>query len=264
MRVDLHNHTPRCKHASGSPSEFIARAKELGVDVYGFSCHAPMKFDEAYRMGSDELESYFAEIGELAQAEQGAIEVLCGLEVDFIKGKESLLEERVLQASVDYLIGSVHFLDTWGFDNPAFIAEYAKRDMVQCWREYLRAIKAMADSGLFQIVGHLDLLKVFGHTMPECVGDELESALESIAKAQMSIEINSAGLRKSIAQAYPSKEILSRAFAYKIPITFSSDAHSIEQVGAGYEQCLELAKEVGYTECVIYRKKRALTLGLKG
>lgn len=264
MRVDLHNHTPFCKHASGSPSEFIARAKELGVDVYGFSCHAPMKFDEAYRMSSDELESYFAQIAEIQERERGKIEVLCGLEVDFIKGKESLLEERVLQANVDYLIGSVHFLDTWGFDNPAFIAEYARRDMVCCWREYLGAIKAMADSGLFQIAGHLDLLKVFGYTMPDCVSEELDSALASIAKAQMSIEINSAGLRKTIAQAYPSKEILSRAFAYKIPITFSSDAHSIEQVGAGYEQCLELAKEVGYTECVIYRKKRAITLQLKG
>ena len=89
-----------------------------------------------------------------------------------------------------------------------------------------------------------------------------ESALESIAKAQMSIEINSAGLRKTIAQAYPSREILSRAFAYKIPITFSSDAHSLEQVGAGYEQCLELARSVGYTECMIYRKRRAIACAL--
>ena len=91
---------------------------------------------------------------------------------------------------------------------------------------------------------------------------QLQQTLESILKAQMSIEINAAGLRKQIQEIYPSKQILSKAFALGIPITFGCDAHSLEQVGVGYEQCLEAAMEVGYTECVFYRKKQQVVVML--
>lgn len=258
MRIDLHNHTPLCNHASGTPFEFAMRAKELGIDVYGFACHAPMAFDEAYRMKSEELPTYLEMIHSLKESmqEEFNIEILCGLEVDFIKGRKDLLASSVLQADVDYLIGSVHFLDTWGFDNPEFIGEYQKRDMYQCWSLYLESLREMAESRVFQIVGHLDLLKLFGYTMPQALETQLQQTLESILKAQMSIEINAAGLRKQIQEIYPSKQILSKAFALGIPITFGCDAHSLEQVGVGYEQCLEAAMEVGYTECVFYRKKQ--------
>lgn len=270
MRVDLHNHTPLCNHAQGEPEEFIARAQELGIDVYGFACHAPMSFDERYRMRLADLPSYLARINALKAAAThfnkharttGTMEILCGLEVDFIHGRENLLESSVLDAELDYLIGSVHFLDSWGFDNPEFIGEYAKRDMAQCWEQYLSSIAAMARSGHFQIVGHLDLLKVFGHHLPKHLESSLDRALEAIAESHMSIEINAAGLRKKVGEIYPSQAILRKARALGIPITFGSDAHSLEQVGAGYEKCAEIARSVGYTECMIYREKRAVSVG---
>lgn len=264
MRVDLHNHTPLCNHAQGEPEEFVARAKALGIEVYGFACHAPMSFDERYRMSLLDLPSYLARIQTLQATAKatGDMEILCGLEVDFIHGKEELLEPSVLDAEIDYLIGSVHFLDSWGFDNPEFIGEYAKRDIVQCWAQYLEAIAAMARSGYFQIVGHLDLLKVFGYRMPESLESELDSALRAIAESTMSIEINSAGLRKQIGEIYPNPAILRKARDLEIPITFGSDAHYIQQVGAGYEECVKIARDAGYEECVIYRNKRACTLPL--
>lgn len=264
MRVDLHNHTPLCNHAQGEPEEFVARARELGIDIYGFACHAPMRFDECYRMGLADLPGYLAHIKALQAATKaaGGMEILCGLEVDFIHGKEELLESSVLDAEIDYLIGSVHFLDSWGFDNPEFIGEYAKRDIVQCWVQYLEAIAAMARSRHFQIVGHLDLLKVFGYHMPESLESKLDYALGVIAESNMSIEINAAGLRKQVGEIYPSPAILYKARKCGIPITFGSDAHSIQQVGAGYEHCIEIARNAGYEECVIYRNKHAYTLPL--
>jgi len=50
LRVDLHNHTPYCNHATGSPREFVERAIEVGIDIFGFSEHAPMDFDHKYRL----------------------------------------------------------------------------------------------------------------------------------------------------------------------------------------------------------------------
>jgi histidinol-phosphatase (PHP family) len=45
-KIDLHNHTVRCNHATGTVDEYIERAIELGIGVYGFSEHAPIYFDE--------------------------------------------------------------------------------------------------------------------------------------------------------------------------------------------------------------------------
>lgn len=267
MRIDLHNHTTRCNHASGSTLEFASKACELGIDIYGFACHAPMKFDEEYRMRLSEIDEYINEVTSLCeniQAQESVqnpkMQILVGLEVDFILGREDLLEPSVLGAPLDYLIGSVHFLDDWGFDNPAFLAEYAKKDLESCWVKYFQSVAKMAQSRLFQIVGHIDLLKVFGYAMPHssACAYALECALKSIKEANMSIELNAAGLRKQIGEIYPSKEILQKAYALGIPITFGSDAHALAQVGFGYDKCVELAREVGYDKCVYYKQKQAI------
>lgn len=272
MRIDLHNHTPRCNHANGTPLEFALKASKLGIDIYGFACHAPMKFDENYRMKLEELDEYINEISSLPnrlpnqthqdlQNQAQNMRILVGLEVDFILGREDLLESSVLNAKLDYLIGSVHFLGKWGFDNPAFIAEYAKRDLQSCWVAYFQSVAKMADSRAFQIVGHLDLLKVFGYCKPaesSACEEALDVALQAIKNANMAIELNAAGLRKKIGEIYPSKAILQKAYNLEIPITFGSDAHEVAQVGFGYEKCVELAREVGYKKCVYYKQKQAI------
>ena len=158
MRIDLHNHTTRCNHAEGTIDEYINRAIELGIDIYGFSEHAPMEFDKHYRLAFNKMSDYSKEILDAQYRYKNRIKILLGYEVDYLKG---YIDKRVLEASVDYLIGSVHFLDKWGFDNPEFIGEYKNRDIDEVYKEYFIKITEMADSGLFDIVGHLDLIKVF-------------------------------------------------------------------------------------------------------
>lgn len=262
MRVDLHNHTPLCHHASGTPEQYLQKAIELGINIYGFSCHAPMAFDPEYRMALSELPEYMSTIKSLRERYDEQIDVRIGLEVDFIKGKEEFIESAVLEAKVDYLIGSVHFLNEWGFDNPEFIGRYKHADMTQCWSEYLDSIAAMAQSGLFQIIGHFDLLKVFDNPPPSAMLPKLRTTLESIKDNACVLEINSAGLRKPCAEQYPSREILQIAKKLEIPITFSSDAHSIEQVGAGYEICRDLALSLGYTHICAFKDKERETFAL--
>ena len=146
MRIDLHNHTPLCQHATGTPEEYIQKAIALGIDVYGFSCHAPMAFDTKYRMSLAQLPEYFETLQSLRQSYKTRIDIRIGLEVDFIKGKENLIESQVRNAQVDYLIGSVHFLNNWGFDNPEFIGHYKHTDMTQCWSDYLDSITMSSQS----------------------------------------------------------------------------------------------------------------------
>ena len=262
MRIDLHNHTPLCHHASGTPEEYLQRAIALGIDIYGFSCHAPMAFDPKYRMALSELPEYLSTIRGLRARYSGQIDVRVGLEVDFIKGRENLIESAVLDSQVDYLIGSVHFLNDWGFDNPEFIGHYKHTDIAQCWSDYLDSIIAMAQSRHFQIIGHFDLLKIFNNPPPPSLLPQLRQSLESIKDNGCVLEINSSGLRKPCAEQYPSREILKMARELEIPITLSSDAHSIDHIGAGYEACRDLALSLGYTHICAFKNKERESFAL--
>jgi histidinol-phosphatase (PHP family) len=253
MRIDLHNHTTRCNHAKGSMESYIKRAIELGIDIYGFSEHAPMKFDDYYRLDFSEMSEYENDVLKLKEKYNKKIKILLGYEVDYLKG---YIDKKVLNANVDYLIGSVHFLKEWGFDNPEFIDEYENRDIEQIWQEYFDAIEAMAKSGHFDIVGHLDLIKIFNFIPKKDIRLIATNALKAIKKSNMVIELNSAGLRKPIKEIYPSPILLELAYEMEIPITFSSDAHAIGQVGFRYNEALALAKKIGYTKAVTFEQRQ--------
>ena len=171
MRVDLHNHTYLCKHAVGSMEEYIQKAIEQKIDIFGFSCHNPMEFDKQFRMDFAELPFYFQEIEKLKAKYASQITIKTALEIDFLP---PYLEDRIFELPLDYRIGAVHFLGDWGFDNPEFIREYAKRDINVCWEQYFDAITQMAKTGKFDIVAHLDLLKIFNHRPTKDLRKKLE------------------------------------------------------------------------------------------
>ncbi len=250
--VDLHNHTPLCNHAEGSIDDYIEAAIARGIDIFGFSDHAPMGFDPKYRMSFDQMAEYEAAVKAAAKKYADRIEIRLGYEVDWLPG---YMEKQVLNADVDYLIGSVHFIDKWGFDNPEFIGRYEGADLESIWREYFDLVAEMGKSGLFDIVGHLDLIKVFKF-VPDCdIGALAAPALDAIAEADMTIEINAAGFRKPIGEAYPSQTLLAMAFERNISITFGSDAHKPEQVGYKQAEIHDLARSVGYTEAADFIRR---------
>ena len=253
MIVDLHNHTSLCNHALGNMSQYIEMAIKNGVKIFGFSDHAPMDYDQKYRMNFNDMKNYELDVQRNKVKYKDKIEILLGYEVDYLRG---YIDERVLHSNVDYLIGSVHFIDKWGFDNPEFIGEYKNKNIDDIWQKYFDTIKEMADTKLFDIVGHLDLIKVFKFMPNKNISSMAKNALVSIKNADMALELNVAGYRKPIKEAYPSKALLKEAFKLDIPITFGSDAHEPEQVGLYNNEIIKLAKSVGYTQCVYYRNRQ--------
>lgn len=252
MRVDLHNHTKLCNHAEGEIEEFVEAAIKKDIDIFGFSDHATMDFDQKYRMKLEEMSLYEKMVKDAKERYKDKIEILLGYEVDFLPG---FMKNEVLNAKVDYLIGSVHFLGSWGFDNPEFIGEYKNKDIDKIYEEYFDAVEAMAKSNLFNIVGHFDLIKVFNFKPKKDVRLIAKNALKAINKAGMVLEISSAGLRKPVKESYPSRELLEVAYEMDIPITFSSDAHKVSQVGYKLDEIEKMAKEIGYKKCAIFRNK---------
>lgn len=259
MRVDLHNHTTLCNHATGTIEEYVQRAIEIGIDVFGFSDHAPMPFDPKYRMDISQKEFYENEILNIKEKYKNDIEILLAYEVDFMQNSSYMLDE-VLNSKVDYLIGSIHFIEEknknlWGFDNPEFIGKYKEKNIDDIWLDYFEALEQLAKSKLFDIVGHFDLIKVFKYLPNKDIRSLALASLKAIKKANMTLEINAAGLRKPIEEPYPSKGLLELAFELDIPITFSSDAHDPSQIGFKYDELTSLAKQIGYTRCALYRNR---------
>ncbi len=252
MIVDLHNHTTLCNHATGQMHEYVEQAIKNGTLYFGFSEHAPMDFDPKYRMQFSQIREYKKNVQELKQRYKNDINILLAYEVDYLVGH---MDSKVLEANVDYLIGSVHFIDKWGFDNPEFIGKYKNRDIDKIWQEYFDTIEDMAKSNLFDIVGHLDLIKVFNFLPKKDVRIIANNALKAIKKADMVIELNMAGLRKPVKEIYPSSSLMEVIKELDIPITFSSDAHKPEQVGMYKAKLLEFAKNHGYDKCATFKNR---------
>ncbi|MDR3178031.1 MAG: histidinol-phosphatase [Campylobacteraceae bacterium] len=252
MIADLHNHTPLCRHANGNPREYVKKALELGVKYFGFSDHAPMDFDEEYRMSFEEMVVYKKTIKELQSEFKDKIEILFAYEVDFL---DNFMDKRIFEQDTDYLIGSVHFLSGWGFDNPEFIGEYREKNIDDIWKQYFSAIENLAKSELFDIVGHLDLLKIFKYLPKTDMRILAKDALKAIKKSDLVIEINSAGFRKPVGEQYPSVELLQMANELDIPITFGSDAHEVEHIGYKSDETVKITKDCGYEFCAVFSKR---------
>lgn len=254
MYIDLHNHTALCNHATGTIEEYIQMAIAQKIDTFGFSDHAPMNFD-TYRMRFDEMQTYEAQVLHVKEKYAGQIEILLGYEVDFLEG---FIDQSVLERKVDYLIGSVHYLGNWGFDNPEFIGEYHDKNMDDVWQKYFDAIENMAKSNLFDIVGHLDLIKVFNYLPKKDVRLIAKDALNAIKNANMVVEINAAGFRKPIGEQYPSHPLLEMMAERDIPISFGSDAHEIEHIGFKKEEIRSFAKSYGYKKCATFQNRERM------
>jgi len=203
-------------------------------------------------MKFSEMAQYEKDVLSVRQKYAEKIEILLGYEVDYLKGH---MDKRILNADVDYLIGSVHFIEGWGFDNPEFIGKWDEQSIDEVWQKYFDTIEEMADSKLFDIVGHLDLIKVFKFMPKGDINAMAQNALNAIKKSGMVLELNVAGFRKPIGEAYPSLSLLKQAFELDIPITFASDAHKPEQVSMFNDEIISMARSVGYKECAYFKNR---------
>jgi len=236
-------HTPLCKHAVGTVEEYIQEGIKKGIQEIGIADHIPMPpdYDAKYRMGQDEFDSYLALVRR-GQEKFPEYSVKLGIEADYYPPYLSFVENFLSEYRFDYVIGSVHYIGTWGFDNPEYISEYNKRDIIDVYKEYFRHVREMAQTGLFDIIGHFDLVKKFGFRPDIGYLDIAKDALIAIRDSGCCIELNTSGLWKEAQETYPSIEIIHEARALGIPITLGSDAHRPEEVGAYFDVAVRLKK----------------------
>src|SRR5258706_2333311 len=259
---DYHMHTPLCRHATGEPVDYARRALEVGLTEIGFSDHSPMRRDDFdnWRMRNDQLDEYVEKVRR-AQKDFPQLTIRLALEVDYLPGYEDWIRELAARHPWDYFIGSVHYVsDDWAVDNPQKLSEWKNRDAFEVWSVYFERLTMAAETGFFEIIGHADLPKKFGHRPTRDCTPLYEKFLTAAKKHNCAIELNTAGLRKECKEIYPSREILQLAFQKGVPITFGSDAHAPGEVGMNFTEAVQLAREVGYKGCwqLVQRKKQLM------
>ena len=257
--MDYHIHTKRCGHAQGEMEQYVQGGIAAGLEEIGFSDHLPFfhKRDPGYTMALEELPAYVEDVGKLRDRYPD-IRVKLGIEADFIPGEERQTEALLKAHPFDFVLGSVHFINGWGFDIPEEEKSWKGKDVDQIYRDYFKLLRQTAKAGFFDIIGHTDLVKKFGHRPSRKLSDEIEKTAVTFKETGVAVEVNTSGLRKPVREIYPALEILKLYRRYEIPIVFGSDAHAPQEVGKDFDKAASYAKGAGYSQALIYEKRRVV------
>ena len=202
----------------------------------------------------------------LAQAAQDAgLPVVIGLEVDYYPGRMDEVADLLAGYPFDVLLGSVHWLGAWRFDDlddPVSLGEWSARQVDACWETYTGALEELAASGSCDVLAHPDLIKVAGHR-PDSPAEWWDRIAEAASSSGMAAELSSAGWRKPAAEQYPAQGLLGRFAAAGVPLTTASDAHRLEHVADQADTLRSLLGSVGVDTLQAYagRVPHAVAVG---
>ena len=188
-----------------------------------------------------------------------ASELKVGIETDFLPGREDRLANLLDGRDWDYVVGSIHFLRDLSLDTEDYSIWGAGESPEKVWRRYFETVAESARSGLYDIIGHPDLVKVWGRAAPRPDGDlrrYYEPAVEAFAEAGVAVELSTAGWRKPVGEQYPGVPFVAMVVDAGCPIALSSDAHTAEQLGFEYERAVELLERVGVGEIAVFERRQ--------
>jgi histidinol-phosphatase (PHP family) len=266
MIADYHVHTHLCGHAGGTIEESIQAAVARGFSEIGIADHLPLTYidDRTLSMSAEQLPLYVEQVLELKERFSGTITVRLGIEADYHAPTLERIAGMVEAHPFDYVIGSVHAIRDWAFDDPRTEERYEGLDLDDFYIEYLETEMAMVETGLYDIVGHADLVKKFDKRATIDLSGYYRDLLERVERAGMCYEVNTAGLRWPAAEIYPEPLFIRIGAELGVPITLGSDSHDPRDVGRDFDRALALVREAGYADIAAYsdRKRTLLPLGL--
>lgn len=261
MLYETHTHTPLCKHAVGSPTDYGARARARGLAGITVTCHNPLPDGMApkIRMEEKEWPAYLELVAQAKRALAPDIDVRLGLEADYLPGLESYLENQLQSANFDYVLGSIHWhMPEWQH------RFWTSNSLRQLYSAYFEQLAVAAETGLFDCLAHPDLVKNVSPSRWSFASerDLIERALDRIAATGIAMELNTSGRLKSVAEFNPGKDMLALMKARDIPIVVGSDAHDPERVADGFEEAFAVLREVGYTEVSMFEGRQRYSLAI--
>jgi len=249
---------------------YLAAAEEQGIEELGVSEHV-YRFAESLELWDH---SYWRD---QAKDELGAYcefvrttPLRLGLEADYIRGAEDRIASLLGEHDFDYVVGSVHFIGEKGaVDDQRYDVWESFPDADSLWRTYFEWQAELVRSGLFDIVSHPDLVKMWGDGRPAPERDprfHYEPFVEAIAESEIAVEISTAGLRKPVGEIYPARALAEMCREAGAEFALSSDAHAPDQIGFGYDEAMKFLDDLGVERICVFegRSRRLEPIGRTG
>ncbi|MFO7850816.1 MAG: histidinol-phosphatase [Spirochaetia bacterium] len=281
MTTNYHTHSSFCD-GQGRPQHYAEYAFSRGFYALGFSGHAPLPFPNSWTMDEENLLEYIGEVLELKKHYKDSLEIYLGLETDYFDEKHNPANPKYDALGLDYKIGSVHHLysperkefmsvDYSREELNTLLNETFKGDIKALVSEYYKRVREMVQTGGFEILGHLDLIKkhnrdnAYFDEAEEWYAREIQKTLEAIAGSDVILEINTGAMARGYTdEPYPSPWIIDRAAELEIPVTINSDAHKPEWLDYCFEEAESLARASGYTSKMVLSEGKWKEVGMEG
>jgi histidinol-phosphatase (PHP family) len=261
LRLDDDFSEPRSGPFTPANAErYREAAAERGIAELGVAEHV-YRFAQALdvwthpfwqRYARDDIDDYCAFVRE-------ETDLRLGIEADFLPGREDRMASLLDARDWDYVVGSIHFLSDRALDVRGDWDIWRDGDPDKVWARYFETLGEAARTGMFDILAHPDLVKVWGGDAPRPEGDLrrfYDRAMEGIAESDVAIEVSTAGLRKPVGELYPAPELLEMCLEAGRPVALSSDAHAPELLGHEYERAVDWLRGLGVEEIAVFERRQ--------
>lgn len=260
-RTDYHIHT-LFSDGKGDPEDYLAPALKEGLSEIGFADHLTLTDQQQdWSIDPSRLNEYCDSVLKLKDRSKN-IKIRLGLEVDFLPGKEELILKSIRDLPLDYLIGSVHYLDNISVDTgPEY---YENRDIYRLFDKYFEAVEKAAATGLFNIIAHPDLVRIYGHLPAEDPEPLYRRLAASLKRSDVAIEINTNGMNKPLSSFYPDSRYL-RIFSEEgVPVCVNSDAHNPKRIAQYFDEAYALIISSGFKGMAVFNQKNREIVPISG
>lgn len=255
--INTHCHTGFCGHAEGEVSEYARIAHDAGLTTLAFTDHFPLssEFDPVGYLSVPEKDmDAYIEAVHGAQNDFDDMEILLGIELDYLGDTDDRTFTQQDLGKFDLVLGSVHFVDRWPFDDPAQRDAWNEPGAVErIWKRYVELWCTMAaDTSLrYDVLSHPDLAKKFNYYPNFDLAPLYRDMAEAARAGERMIEVNTSGSYYACAEIFPSVELLKEFHHAGVPCTVGTDAHVPENVTRDIERGYNLMREAGYADITV-------------
>ncbi len=233
LTSNFHTHTDRCLHAYGKEKDYVKAAVNAGLDILGFSDHAPfMDKDYGLRMKYDELPEYVSEIDKLKKEYFGKIKLYTGLEIEYHPQYDDYYPYLLKNMGVEYLALGEHMYTIGGNIKNIFFAEKTE-DYINC----AHCISQAADTGFFSFIAHPDIMFINDFAWDKNCDKACDIILSAAERNDLPLEFNANGIRRGIRQfpdekrlPYPHDNFWRQLSGSKQKVLIGADCHTPEQL----------------------------------